>query len=244
MTRKIVVIVVLISTAVMAIYFLPSRSSSEASLAKERPDTSRVGGMNSNKPMGAGSNDVSVNANTTKGREVIGLTFSPKDSQGRAKWADSLSRNPYERQSRLDDLQYATYAEVIEFPSLDLDSLKPSSDTYNPTMISLPGGVGGPLSVAVLSNNVQADGSGNITGTLAGDPASSVVLGFYNGETSGMIESADKVYFYDAFDGKAVIVRELDADKYRAATNVDSDDREDHDSAMETEMEVAVKNDR
>jgi hypothetical protein len=168
------------------------------------------------------------NQNTLDAQHKIGLTLSALNADGQKKWAEALSRNAYEHQSRLDDLKFALRAEVIEFPALAIESLRLSSDVNNPTMISLPSLGQEQLSVAVLSNNVQADGNGHITGTLAGDPASSVVIGFHNGETSGMIESAEKVFFYDAYDGKAVIVRELDVDKYRAAMNADSDGLEEH----------------
>jgi hypothetical protein len=226
------IIIVIASIALVAIYFLQlnvfSNSNPAQSIASNNQTDISTQDLASPSPGNLVSAPSLANTNTTISQEKMGLTFSNKNPEGRIQWADSLSRNPYERQSRLDDLKYAISAEVIEFPSLDSASLKLSSDTYNPTMISLPSGAQGQVSVAILANNIQADGNGNITGTLAGDPASSVVIGFHDGETSGMIESADKVYFYDAYDGKAVIIRELDADKYRASLNDTSDEREDH----------------
>jgi hypothetical protein len=166
--------------------------------------------------------------NTADAQRKIGLTFSAQNSESLTLWADALSRNPLEHQARLDDLQFALHAEVIAFPAFTPESLTPSSDVNNPTVINLPSLGQEQLSVAVLAKDMQVNGNGHITGTLAGDPTSSVVLGFHDGQTSGMIESANRVYFYDAYDGKAVIVRELDADKYRAATKADGDGLEVH----------------
>lgn len=70
----------------------------------------------------------------------------------------------------------------------------------------------------VRFSHLHIDGKegGTLAGRLVDDPSVSVVLGFHNGETSGIIEGPGKIMFLDAVEKETVIIRELDAASHNA----------------------------
>jgi hypothetical protein len=150
-------------------------------------------------------------------QSLIGLKISAEDKERFDVWAKALSRNSYEHQLRLDDLKFAKRAEVINFPALKSEKLIVSDDTYNPTIIDLPGFSGGKLSIAVTEIEMSDTANGTLYGTITGEESSSAVLSFHNGQVAGMLQGQNNVYFYDGFEGETVILRELDANDYTAS---------------------------
>ena len=130
-------------------------------------------------------------------------------------WADKLSRNDDERKQRLHDLKHLKRAEVISFKMLEEHAGKISTDQL-PVDLPLPFFDG--RTVMVRFNHLRIDGKegGSLAGRLVNDPSVSVVLGFHNGETSGIIEGVGKIMFLDAVEKETVILRELDAVAHNA----------------------------
>jgi hypothetical protein len=102
---------------------------------------------------------------------------------------------------------------VIEFKTIAENAGRLSTDQL-PLRFSLPSFDGGTVEVEFDHLSIDGPAGGTLAGKIVGEPESSVVLGFHNGETSGVIEGPGKIVFLDAFDQEVVILRELDAEAH------------------------------
>jgi hypothetical protein len=147
-------------------------------------------------------------------REAPGLIGMTLTSAGGAEaWASKLSRNEHEHAQRLADLKHLKKAEVIEFQAIAENTDRLSTDQL-PLTLSLPSFDGGTMEVEFDHLTIDGPAGGTMAGKIVGQPDTSVVLGFHNGETSGIIEGPGKMIFLDAFDQEVTILRELDAEAH------------------------------
>jgi hypothetical protein len=142
---------------------------------------------------------------------LVGMTIT--DAAKAEEWATKLSRNEHEYRQRLADLRHLRKAEVIEFHTIAENASRLSTDQL-PLTLSLPSFGGGSMEVTFDHLAIDGPAGGTMAGKIVGQPESSVVLGFHNGETSGVIEAPGTIVFFDAFDQGVAILRELDAEAH------------------------------
>ena len=147
----------------------------------------------------------------TSSSHLVGLTLSGAGNAGA--WATALSRNEHEHAQRLADVKHLKKAEVIEFNTIAENAGRLSTDRL-PLRLSLPSFGGGTVEVEFDHLSIDGPAGGTLAGKVIGEPKTSVVLGFHNGETSGVIEGPGKIVFLDAFDQEVAILRELDAEAH------------------------------
>ncbi len=146
---------------------------------------------------------------------LIGLEVRSPDEAEARKWAESLSRNEHEFSQRLADLKHLKRGEVIRFGSIAEHAGRLSTDQL-PVTLSLPYFGGRTLDVEFDHLSIDGPAGGSLAGRVVGQPETFVVLGFHNGETSGIVEGPGTMVFLDAFDQEVVILRELDAAAHAA----------------------------
>ncbi len=187
--------------AVLASIFLLSGGPARSGTGMERPHPHsgrQAAERKSARPSGNASSS------------LIGLRLDSADAPAAKRWAEALSRNEHEFAQRLADLKHLKRAEVIRFGSIAANADRLSVDQL-PVTLSLPYFGGSTLDVEFDHLSIDGPEGGTLAGRVVGQPETFVVLGFHNGETSGIVEGPDKIAFLDAFDGETVILRELDA---------------------------------
>lgn len=142
--------------------------------------------------------------------QLIGTTIREATPELAREWARKLSRNDHEHAQRLFDLKHLKRGEVIKFTSIAENADKLSTDQL-PLILSLPSFDGQTMQVQFDHLKIDGPEGGTMAGKVVGQPETHVVLGFHNGETSGVIEGPGKIIFLDAFDQEVAILRELDA---------------------------------
>ncbi|MCW1923929.1 hypothetical protein OKA05_15275 [Luteolibacter arcticus] len=150
-------------------------------------------------------------SSSSKPSPLVGMTIT--DAAKAEEWAAKLSRNEHEYAQRLTDLRHLRKAEVIEFKTIAENASRLSTDQL-PLTLSLPSFGGGSMEVTFDHLAIDGPAGGTMAGKIVGQPDSTVVLGFHNGETSGVIEGPGKIVFLDAFDQEVAILRELDAEAH------------------------------
>lgn len=146
---------------------------------------------------------------------LVGNKITSEDHEQFENWAESLSRSPEEKDLRLHHLKHMKRAEVVAFRTIshNIDRFEPA---HFPLELEIPLFDGEHETVRFDHLDADSNQGGIISGWMAEDPSVSVLFGYHNGETSGIVEAGDRLIYYDAFDGEVMIVRELDSKSYHA----------------------------
>ncbi len=149
--------------------------------------------------------------------QFIGLQIQEGDDKDlKEKWAESLSRNPLEKEGRLTDLKHAKKSEVVSF-EVPEEKFKELHGDIWPVEMTIPSFTeDGGTEISVYRADMESTDAGIIFARLKDQPEVSVVLSVQPEAISGMIESADRLARYDPLDSGITILRELDADSAKA----------------------------
>lgn len=135
----------------------------------------------------------------------------------RPEHVDQLSHNDEERERHLDENSWVRHRELVYRKETLLDSVQ-QAEANNEELkeVILPGIGGEEYRVEVLhvDDRINEEGvrEGSISGRLADDPSSEVILGYYGQRESGGISSVDQnIYIsYDPREDSQIIVKQVD----------------------------------
>ena len=139
-----------------------------------------------------------------KANPWLGKVLTNKDKALFEKWTQDLSHNAIERRNRAIQLAHFRRAELLPW-TISYQELAAMDAGQKPRVLELPFFGNETLTVTVEQMRPFGEQSMYLQGHLKEDPASKVLFKISNQGPSGNIQGPDSLYYYDAFEGLAIL---------------------------------------